>query len=147
LISTKGNIVYVSICSAIIIKNIFRLARLKPSRFKAVTAHPVRPTHQSESPPKPQLTFRYWCCYVLRRNRIFDQYERKYRMRFDSMFSIIIKNIFLLAQLTSSRFNAITTQSIRPTHQTKTPPKPLEHLTFCSLQAQATTANHRGALK
>jgi hypothetical protein len=54
LISTKGNIVYVSICSAIIIKNIFRLAQLTPSRFNAVTAQPVRPTHKSETPPKPQ---------------------------------------------------------------------------------------------
>jgi hypothetical protein len=42
------------ICSAIIIKNIFRLAQLTPSRFNAVTAQPVRPMHQSETPPKPQ---------------------------------------------------------------------------------------------
>jgi hypothetical protein len=44
-------------------------------------------------------------------------------MRFD-MFSIIIKNIFRLAQLTSSRFNAVTAQPVRPTHQSETPPKP-----------------------
>jgi hypothetical protein len=29
------------------------LAQLTPSRFNAVTAQPVRPTHQSETPPKP----------------------------------------------------------------------------------------------